>query len=81
MSELSKRIGARIASMRGYNRMTQGQLGGLVGVDKSTISGWESGNRIPRANHIVALCNTLNCTSDYLLTLVDNPHDHYGESK
>lgn len=34
-------IGTRIASVRGFRRMTQDQLGGLVGVTKQTVSGWE----------------------------------------
>ena len=34
-------IGTRIVSVRGFRRMTQDQLGGLVGVTKQTVSGWE----------------------------------------
>ena len=34
-------IGTRIASVRGFRRMTQDQLGGLVGVTKQTVSGWQ----------------------------------------
>lgn len=66
-------LGARIASMRGYRRLTQDQLGGLVGVSKQTISNWEHDYRSPDAGAIVGLCHALGCTSDYLLGLVDEP--------
>ena len=69
-------IGARIASMRGYRRLNQETLGGLVGVTKATVSNWENDRRIPRANELVSLCRALECTSDYLLELTDDPHGH-----
>ena len=68
--------GARIASMRGYRRMTQEALGGLVGVTKQTIRGWENDYRKPDADDICNLCKALDCTADYLLGLADDPHGH-----
>lgn len=38
-STSSVSIGQRIASMRGFRRLTQEQLGGMVGVTKQTVSG------------------------------------------
>lgn len=67
-------LGKRIASMRGYRRMNQEQLGGRVGVTKQTISGWENDRRVPDADAIVALCKALDCSADYLLGL----SDHFG---
>lgn len=46
-------LGKRIASMRGFHRLTQDQLGGLVGVTKQTVSGWEHDRRMPDANDII----------------------------
>lgn len=66
-------LGARIASMRGYHRMTHEQLGGMVGVSKQTISNWEHDYRSPDAEAIVGLCRALGCTSDYLLGLAGEP--------
>ena len=59
-------IGTRIASVRGFRRMTQDQLGGLVGVTKQTVSGWERDRRTPDADDLVNLCRALNCSVDYL---------------
>jgi len=69
-------LGKRIASMRGFHRLTQDQLGGLVGVTKQTVSGWEHDRRMPDANDIRALCKVLDCSADYLLELVSDPHEH-----
>lgn len=45
-------IGSRIAAMRGYRRLNQETLGGLVGVSKQTISNWEHDYRKPDAQDI-----------------------------
>lgn len=69
-------LGNRIASMRGYRRMNQEQLGGMVGVSKQTISNWENDYRKPDADDLRALCHALGCTSDYLLELSEAPNEH-----
>lgn len=67
-------LGSRIASMRGYRRYTQEELGGMVGVSKQTMSGWEHDSSKPNADYIRELCKALKCTSDYLLELTDDPN-------
>jgi len=64
-------LGLRIASMRGYRRLNQEQLGSFVGVTKQTVSGWERGRRVPNADDLVNLCKALDCSADYLLGLSD----------
>ena len=71
-------LGTRIASMRGFRRMTQEQLGRAVGVTKQTISGWEHDRRIPYSDDLVALCKALGCSADYLLELSDKPNIRRG---
>lgn len=65
-------LGERIASMRGFRRYTQEQLGALVGVTKQTISGWEHDRRTPDSDDLVKLCLALDCTADYLIGLTDD---------
>jgi len=65
-------LGTRIASMRGYRRLNQDQLGGMVGVSKQTISGWEHDRSKPDANNMRELCLALDCSADYLLELTDD---------
>lgn len=67
-------LGQRIASMRGYRRISQEVLAGMVGVSKQTISNWEREYRIPDANDIRKLCLALGCTADYLLEMTDQPN-------
>ena len=69
-------LGTRIAAMRGYRRMSQETLGGLIGVSKQTICNWEKDYRSPDAENIRNLCLTLGCTADYLLGLVNEPTAH-----
>lgn len=69
-------LGTRIASMRGYRRLNQEQLGGMVGVSKQTISGWEHDASKPNADYLRKLCKVLNCTSDYLLEFTNDPNGH-----
>lgn len=69
-------LGTRIASMRGYRRLKQDQLGGMIGVSKQTISNWEHGYRSPDAEDLRNLCRALGCTADYLLGLSDDPNGH-----
>lgn len=66
-------LGSRIASVRGYRRMTQEDLGGALGVKKQTMSGWEHDASKPNANYIRELCRVLGCSADYLLELTDDP--------
>ena len=65
-------LGTRIASMRGYRRLNQDELGGMVGVAKQTISGWENDASKPNANYLRELCKALDCSADYLLELTDD---------
>ena len=69
-------VGRRITAMRGYRMLTQEKLGALVGVAKQTVSNWENDRRTPRANELKAICKALECSSDYLLELVDEPSAH-----
>jgi len=65
-------LGSRIASIRGYRRLTQEELGGMVGVSKQTMSGWEHDTSKPNANYLRELCRALGCSADYLLELTDD---------
>lgn len=73
-----KEIGLRIASARGFRRMSQTQLGDSIGVTKQTISSWETGHRSPDGEKISMLCRTLGCSADYLLGLSDDINGHYA---
>lgn len=60
-------IGERIKEARLKNGLTQEQLAALIGVAKSTLTGYEKGNREPDALKINALSKALGVSGDYLL--------------
>ena len=64
-------LNERIASVRKAAGLTQEQLGELVGVSRQAVSKWESGQAVPDALTITALCQKLHVSADYLLLGVD----------
>lgn len=64
-------LNERIAAVRKAAGLTQEQLGELVGVSRQAVSKWESGQAVPDALTITALCQKLHVSADYLLLGVD----------
>lgn len=64
-------LNERIASVRKAAGLTQEQLGELVGVSRQAVSKWESGQTIPDALTITALCQKLRVSADYILLGTD----------
>lgn len=57
-------IGNRIRLFREELKMTQAELGEVVGVKESTISQWETGSRGVKISHGFKLCKVFNKTLD-----------------
>lgn len=57
-----------IANIRKKSRITQQKLSEKLGIDRSTIAKWESGDAMPRADKLPELAKILNCTIDELFT-------------
>lgn len=64
-------LNERIASVRKAAGLTQEQLGELAGVSRQAVSKWESGQAVPDALTLAALCRKLHVSADYLLLGVD----------
>ena len=62
-----------IRKLRQENGWTQAQLGKRIGVAKTTITGYERGDRQPTPSTICALCDLFGCTADYLLGRSPSP--------
>jgi len=69
-------FGIRLKQLRILRGFTMEELGKEIGVAKTTISGYEHGNREPQLKIIYKLATTLNTTADYLLGLsaLAEPH-------
>lgn len=61
----------RIKELRTALNINQEELGKKLNVTKQTISGWETGYRIPDILTLNALANLFNCTVDYLIGRTD----------
>lgn len=56
----------RLRQARKAKRMTQSELGALIGVQKTTVSGYESGNSYPDVLKIQSIINALGIDANYL---------------
>lgn len=59
-------FGKNLQRLRREAEMKQEDVARKCGVDRATISKWESGEFSPRADKLVALARCLNCTVDDL---------------
>ncbi len=66
-TEFFKALGARIASARKAQNLTQQQLADLIGIAQQTLAHYESGDRCFPASMLPRLADKLNATVDELL--------------
>ena len=68
MNVLTFTFGDRIAKARQVRRITQTELGALIGVHANTVVGWESGKYVPagRAEMVYKLAEVLDVDVEWL---------------
>ena len=64
----------RLREQREQKKMTQGELGKIFGVDRATISRYETGDRDPDSELVRKFADFFGVTTDYLLGRTDDPH-------
>ena len=62
-------LGERLQLKRTGLKISQKEAAGAVGVSASIISNYESGERTPSVEVLMALANLYHCSTDYLLGL------------
>lgn len=62
-----KEFSEKIKKLRREKGITQKELADLVHVERSTIAGWETKDRVPDAEILIELAAVLNTTVDDLL--------------
>ena len=67
-------LGERLEHMRVSLRLSQKEAAAAIGASPSVISNYESGERTPSVENLMALASLYRCSSDYLLGL-DRPSD------
>ena len=57
----------KLKELREKRKLTQEELGKMLGVDRTTVTKWESGENMPRAGLLLDLAKILKCKVDVLL--------------
>lgn len=65
-----------IASERAKLNLTQEQLANLLDVSRDSVSNWETGTAVPRADTAVRLADVFHCSVDYLLCRTEERLSH-----
>lgn len=60
-------MGYRLRELRIERKMSQEELGKLLGVSKVSVSGYESGKRVPCVDVFIKILDVFGVQSDYLL--------------
>ena len=60
-------IGSRIKDLRKGKKMSQSDLGKIIGVSQTTVTAWETGRAEPSSAYISKLADFFNVSADYLL--------------
>jgi len=62
-------FGDKLKMLRNGQKMTQQQLATRLGVAKSVVSYYESGDRFPSYDVLIKIARTFHVTTDYLLDI------------
>lgn len=68
-------LGSRIRDLRTKKKMTQEELGKIIGVSKVSVSGYENDTRQPDNAALVKIAEYFNVSTDYLLGNKAKPND------
>ena len=60
-------LGYRLRELRKENKMSQEDLGKLLGVTKVSISGYENGTRVPSLEILQGILDVFGVSADFLL--------------
>ena len=65
-------FGERLKMLRKGQKLTQQELANRLGVAKSVVSYYESGDRFPSYDVLIKIARTFHVTTDYLLDIERN---------
>ena len=68
-----KVFAARLTQLRTVKGWTKQQLADAVGVSRASVSYWEMARNWPKVSELIVLATVLDCSTDWLLGLVDPP--------
>lgn len=62
-------LGERLQTQRQLLKMSQKEAAAAIGISPSIISNYESSERVPSVENLMALATLYHCSTDYLLGL------------
>lgn len=68
-------IGSRIMYMRKMKKLTQTELGDMLGVSYMTVRRWETGKSKPKLDEIKKMANIFGTTAEYFMGLQEESTD------
>ena len=72
-------LGKRLEQARANLHLSQKEAAAAIGASASVISNYESGERTPSVENLMALASLYRCSTDYLLGL-QKPSDAYVDA-
>ncbi len=72
MSE--SKVGQRLRYLRECNNIMSKDLAKILNVEPATLTNWEKGNRFPKDEVLMKICDYFDCSMDYLFGRTDNPN-------
>ena len=60
-------LGFRLKELSKEKKMSQSELGKLLGVSKVSVSGYENGTRVPSMEILLMILDVFNVSADFLL--------------
>lgn len=78
---MNVRIGARMRTRRLKCNFSQMDMAAMLSVDRSTYCKYECGELSVKMPSLLVICHTLNCSLDYILGRVNDPHGFYQQEQ
>ena len=69
-------LGDKLHKLRLEFNMSQKEVAGIINTSPSIISNYESGQRTPSVENLMALANLYHCSTYYLLVFQTNENDN-----
>jgi transcriptional regulator with XRE-family HTH domain len=63
----------RLRSLRNSKGLSQKNIAEKIGITEAGYQNYEVGRRLPTFEKLLAICNALDCSADYLLGRTDTP--------
>lgn len=69
---INNEFGIKLAKLRKERKLTQEELGELLGINGKSVSKWERGITRPNVENILKICVLFRISSDELFLLYEN---------